>query len=449
MNKKQNKNEEIMKQQEKINDIKKKMRKEKEKLRELKKHENKKIFFDRVKDIKNETYNFKEVLTIKFFSLALGIISCISMFVLLSGGKNYLRLNKDLQKFIDAYYAITDNYYGDLDKETLIEDAIEGMVSSVGDVYTGYTDSNDTTTFLETVNGQYEGIGCTIAIDGNGNIVVVDMFEDSPSAKAGLQIDDRILKIDEIDTKEKTTTELSDYIKNSSEKSITMVVLRDEKEIKLTIERSIIEIPSVAGEVIEKDGHKVGYMNISVFSSVTDKQFKEVIDKLQKDNIESLIIDVRSNGGGYLSTVTDVVNRILEKDEIIYQLEGKNDKTEKKKDTTKEHLNIPIAILTNGASASASEILAAAIKESYGGYVVGTNTYGKGTVQQTATLSDGSMVKYTTQKWLTPDGNWIEEVGLTPTHIVELSEDYYSDPSRENDNQFQKALELLINGEKE
>lgn len=441
--------EEIKKQQEKINDIKNKMKKEKQKLRELKHNKIKISFLKKLKETKNETYNFREVITIMVFSLALGIVFCISMSILINGGKSNFTINKDLKKFIDAYYAITDNYYGDLDKNALIEYAIEGMVSSVGDVYTGYTDSNDTTTFLETVNGEYEGIGCTIAMDSLGNIIVVDMFKDSPSAKAGLQKDDIILKIDEIDVNGKTTTELSDYIKNNSKKSIKMIVKRDNDEITLNIERKLIEIPSVEGDVIEEDNHKIGYINISVFSSVTDKQFDETIKKLQQQNIESLIIDVRNNGGGYLSTVTDVVNRILKKDQIIYQLEGKNGKIEKKKDTTNDHLNIPIVVLTNGASASASEILASAIKESYGGYVVGTNTYGKGTVQQTATLSDGSMVKYTTQKWLTPKGNWINEVGLEPNYIVELSEDYYKEPTRDNDNQFQKAIDILINGEKE
>ena len=147
---------------------------------------------------------------------------------------------------------------------------------------------------------------------------------------------------------------------------------------------------------------------------------------------------------GKLSVVTEIANRILTKDKIIYKLE-KNKKITEKKDNTKESINYPIAILVNGNSASASEILAAAIKESYKGYVVGTKTYGKGTVQQTTTLPDGSMVKYTVQKWLTPDGNWINETGLEPTNEVELNEKYYEEPIRENDNQLLTALDLVTN----
>ena len=210
----------------------------------------------------------------------------------------------------------------------------------------------------------------------------------------------------------------------------------------MQVTKTTIEIQSVTSDIIEKNNKKIGYINISIFSSVTDSQFNSNLDYLQKNNIDGLIIDVRNNGGGYLSSVTNIANRILKKDKIIYQLESDN-KIEKKKDTTKESLEIPIAVLTNEGSASASEILAAAIKESYGGYIVGTNTYGKGTVQQTAYLSDGSMLKYTVQNWLTPNGVWINDVGLEPTNFVELSEEYIENPIIENDNQLQTALDIL------
>ena len=164
--------------------------------------------------------------------------------------------------------------------------------------------------------------------------------------------------------------------------------------------------------------------------------------ELEKDGINSLIIDVRGNNGGYLSSVTDIIDLFLEKGKVIYKLEDK-DGIDVKKDVTKEKRDYPVAVLVNGGSASASEILAAAIKESYKGFVVGTNTYGKGTVQQTTTLPDGSMVKYTIQKWLTPDGNWINEVGLEPTDFVKLDESYFDNPVVENDVQLQKALELV------
>lgn len=434
--------EEISKQKEKIKNIKDKLKNEKDKLKKLNKKNKSNKILNMLKKDENDTYKFKEVLVIMLFSLALGFFTCFSIITIFNGGKSYFTVSKDLNKFIDAYYTIIDNYYGDLDKEDLVNSAIEGMVGSVGDVYTNYSDSDTTTSFLETVEGTYEGIGCTIAQKQTGEIVIIDMFDDGPSAKAGLMIDDIILKVDDIDAEGKTTTELSDYIKNSKNKNITITVLRGNEEKEINVVRDKVEVPTVTSQVLEKNNKKIGYLNISIFSSVTDKQFNTELQKLQKENIEGLIIDVRGNGGGYLSSVTNILNRILEKDKVIYQLKSK-DKVEKKKDTTKECLNIPIAVLTNTGSASASEILASAIKESYGGYVVGTNTYGKGTVQQTMQLTDGSMIKYTVQNWLTPNGNWVNEVGLEPTDFVELSDEYYNNPTIDNDNQLQTALTLL------
>ena len=434
--------EEISKQKEKIKDIKDKLKNEKDKLKKLNKKNKSNKILNMLKKDENDTYKFKEVLVIMLFSLALGFFTCFSIITIFNGGKSYFTVSKDLNKFIDAYYTIIDNYYGDLDKEDLVNSAIEGMVGSVGDVYTNYSDSDTTTSFLETVEGTYEGIGCTIAQKQTGEIVIIDMFDDGPSAKAGLMIDDIILKVDDIDAEGKTTTELSDYIKNSKNKNITITVLRGNEEKEINVVRDKVEVPTVTSQVLEKNNKKIGYLNISIFSSVTDRQFNTELQKLQKENIEGLIIDVRGNGGGHLSSVTNILNRILEKDKVIYQLKSK-DKVEKKKDTTKECLNIPIAVLTNTGSASASEILASAIKESYGGYVVGTNTYGKGTVQQTMQLTDGSMIKYTVQNWLTPNGNWVNEVGLEPTDFVELSDEYYNNPTIDNDNQLQTALTLL------
>lgn len=434
--------EEISKQKEKIKNIKDKLKNEKDKLKKLNKKNKSNKILNMLKKDENDTYKFKEVLVIMLFSLALGFFTCFSIITIFNGGKSYFTVSKDLNKFIDAYYTIIDNYYGDLDKDDLVNSAIEGMVGSVGDVYTNYSDSDTTTSFLETVEGTYEGIGCTIAQKQTGEIVIIDMFDDGPSAKAGLMIDDIILKVDDIDAEGKTTTELSDYIKNSKNKNITITVLRGNEEKEINVVRDKVEVPTVTSQVLEKNNKKIGYLNISIFSSVTDKQFNTELQKLQKENIEGLIIDVRGNGGGYLSSVTNILNRILEKDKVIYQLKSK-DKVEKIKDNTKEGLNIPIAVLTNTGSASASEILASAIKESYGGYVVGTNTYGKGTVQQTMQLTDGSMIKYTVQNWLTPNGNWVNEVGLEPTDFVELSDEYYNNPTIDNDNQLQTALTLL------
>ncbi len=411
----------------------------KEKIKSLKNKLNKFMIFERDRD---SMYSFKEVVVIMFFSLGLGFFACLSFVKIFNNGRSYMALSNDLSKFVDTYYAIKDNYYGELDNEKLVDSAIKGMISAVGDEYTSYSDTNDADNFKQTVSGIYEGIGCTVGVNLDNKIVVVDMFKDSPAEKAGLKVGDIIIKIDGEDFVGKSSTDMSNYVKFSKNSKVVLTIIRDEETMELDVERKKIEIPYVSGEVITKDDMKIGYIDISLFSSTIYDQFKRGLEKLEKENISGLVIDVRGNSGGYLSGVTDILNLFLKKGDIIYQLESGN-KKQIKKDTTKEKRDYPVAVLVNGGSASASEILASAIKESYNGFVVGTKTYGKGTVQQTTTLPDGSMVKYTVQKWLTPNGNWVNEVGVEPTDTVELDISYAENPIMENDNQLQKALELV------
>lgn len=398
-----------------------------------------------VNDNKNkerELYTSKEVIIVMIFSIGIGILMCFGGISIITG-KNYLAVTKDLKKVVDTYYAIVDNYYGELDRDKLIDGAVEGMISSVGDTFTSYSDIDSTSSFDETINGSYEGIGCTVATLEDGTISVIDMFEDSPSYKAGLKVGDVITKVDGESYEGKSSTDISNYVKNSGKSKIVLTVKRDNEEKDISINLSKVEIPHVSGKVIEQDSKKIGYIKISLFASNSYKQFKNKLDELEKSNIDDLIIDVRDNSGGYLSSVTDICNLFLDKGKVIYQLEDSKGKV-KKKDTTKEKRKYDIVVLINGGSASASEILASAIKESYGGDIVGTNSYGKGTVQQTKKLLDGSMIKYTTQKWLTPDGNSINEVGVTPTKVVELNEEYFNNPTTENDNQLQEAIKLIL-----
>ena len=389
-----------------------------------------------------ELYTSKEVIIVMIFSIGIGILMCFGGISIITG-KNYLAVTKDLKKVVDTYYAIVDNYYGELDKDKLIDGAVEGMISSVGDTFTSYSDTESTSSFDETINGSYEGIGCTVATLEDGTISVIDMFDDSPSYKAGLKVGDVILKVDGESYEGKNSNDISNYIKNSGKSKIVLTVKRNNEEKDISINLSKVEIPHVSGKVIEQDNKKIGYIKISLFASNSYKQFKNKLDELEKSNIDDLIIDVRDNSGGYLSSVTDICNLFLDKGKVIYQLEDSKGKV-KKKDTTKEKRKYDIVVLINGGSASASEILASAIKESYGGDIVGTNSYGKGTVQQTKKLLDGSMIKYTTQKWLTPDGNSINEVGVTPTKVVELNEEYFNNPTTENDNQLQEAINIII-----
>ena len=388
-----------------------------------------------------ESYSFDEVFSITIFSLLLGVLACFSVLTILNKGKNYFVLSKELAKFVDAYDAIVNNYYKEVDKDKLVESAINGMVSSIGDEYTSYSDKDVTDNFNETVNGKYMGIGALIMKSEN-DLVIYKVFEDSPSYKAGLKDGDIILKLDDKDTKDMSVNDIASIVKNDTNKEVKLLVKRGEENLDITIVKDMVELPVVSGKVINHNDKKIGYISLSIFSSVASEQFNKELVKLEKEGISGLVIDVRGNSGGYLTTVTDIASYFLKKGDIIYKLEV-NDKVTVRKDKTKESRDYPVAVLIDKNSASASEILASSIKESYNGYVVGTNSYGKGTVQQTLVLSDGSMIKYTIEKWLTPLGNWINEEGVIPTNYVELSSEYLNNPVFENDNQLNEALELV------
>ncbi len=388
-----------------------------------------------------ESYSFDEVFSITIFSLLLGVLACFSVLTILNKGKNYFVLSKELAKFVDAYDAIVNNYYKEVDKDKLVESAINGMVSSIGDEYTSYSDKDVTDNFNETVNGKYMGIGALI-MKNEKDLVIYKVFEDSPSYRAGLKDGDIILKLDDKDTKDMSVNDIASIVKNDTNKEVKLLVKRGEENLDITIVKDMVELPVVSGKVINHNDKKIGYISLSIFSSVASEQFNKQLVKLEKEGISGLVIDVRGNSGGYLTTVTDIASYFLKKGDIIYKLEV-NDKVTVRKDKTKESRDYPVAVLIDKNSASASEILASSIKESYNGYVVGTNSYGKGTVQQTLVLSDGSMIKYTIEKWLTPLGNWINEEGVVPTNYVELSSEYLNNPVFENDNQLNEALELV------
>jgi len=388
-----------------------------------------------------DSYSFSEVLMVTVLSLLIGAFSCFSIFTVIFGGSDYLKVSKELSKIVEVYEIITEKYNGEIDKGSLTDAAINGMISSVGDEYTGYYDSSSKEDFDAYVNGKYSGIGCTITVNDK-QMVIVEVFENAPADKAGLLPGDIILSVNDQAVDNLTLDEVSEYIKKSTSSTIKMIVLRDKQEVKLEINKDVVETPSVSSKTYEIDGKKIGYLNISTFSMTSSDQFKTKVKKLEKEGINGLIIDVRGNSGGYLTAVTDIVSQLLPIGKTIYKIK-KDDKVNSYVDKTFAKKTYPIAVLVNGSSASASEILAAAIKESYNGYVVGSTTYGKGKVQQTMPLSDGSMIKVTVENWLTPDGNWVDAVGIEPTHYVTLDEEYYDDPTDEKDMQLQKALELV------
>ena len=428
-----------------IKEEKKKIKREKKILRKKKLNKFKKTkigkFIYTLSDDRN-SYSFSELFIITIISLLVGAFSCFSIITIMSGGRNYLKLSKELSKFYDSYDILVENYNGNVDKKELVDAAINGMVSSVGDQYTSYVDTEGTNSFNQLVDGKYNGIGCLIQETEDKKIKVMQVYENTSAYKSGIKVGDIIKKVDDKDSSI-GSTELANYIKSSKNKSYSVTVLRDDKEIKFTLSKNEVEIPVVTSKIFDKGDKKIGYISISIFSSVSAKQFKSNLEKIEKEGIDSLIIDVRDNNGGYLSSVTDITSYLLPRGKIIYQVQKSNSKIKTTKDKTIAKREYPIAVLVNENSASASEILAGAIKESYNGYVVGMKTYGKGTVQQVSELSDGSMIKYTIENWLTPNGNWINEKGIDPTDEVELSDDYYKNPNEENDNQLQKALSLL------
>ena len=436
---KKEENNRIKKSKEIIKAEKERIKKEKKKQKEEKQNKSKIRQF--LKNIFNpkekEGFSLKEQIFSMIYFEIIGAVLCLIVLFALTGGKNYFKLYNDLSKLINVYDTIQSNYYGEIDREELVDSAIDAMLSSIGDGYTTYTDNNAENTFYEELEGTYEGIGCMAAMNNNNEIIIIDIFEDSPAENAGLQENDIVLKIDDQDFSKKTSEDMSNYIKKSAKEKIKLTIKRENEEQEITIKREKVEIPSVTSKIIEQNEKTIGYIDISVFSAVTYKQFKTELEELEEQNIQGLIIDVRSDTGGYLTAVTDISNLFLKKGKIIYQLED-NKKTEKIKDTTKAYREYPIAVLINQTSASASEILASVIKESYGGIVVGTNSYGKGTVQRAQMLPDGSMIKYTTQKWLTPKGNWINEIGVEPTLKVEF------DITSEIDNQMDAAVAEII-----
>lgn len=345
----------------------------------------------------------------------------------------------ELEEMIDTYNNIVDNYYGKLDKEELVNSGIKGLVDYLDDPYSMYMDESSTDAFNETVNGKYTGIGATVT-QKDGKTLVLELSDDSSAKKAGVKVNDQLIEVDGTNVENKSLNDIAGLIRGKAGTKLKVTLLRGEEKIKVTIVRTDIEITSVTSEVIKYNNKKIGYIKVDTFAANTYKQFKKELESLESKKIDSLILDVRDNLGGHLNQVSKITSMFLEKGKVIYQLEEKGKKTAYK-DKTKEKRKYKVAVLCNEASASAAELLVAAFNESYKNSVsIGVNTYGKGTVQKAYELSSGASLKYTTEKWLTPKGNWINEKGVEPDLIIEETEEYKENPVRNNDIQFQSAL---------
>ena len=373
-----------------------------------------------------------------------GVISSIATGVILYNGYKdklgvtYDKLSNDtaLREFLDVYSSLTGDYYKDIDKKAMLKKAIEAMTEYLGDKYTTYLTEDQKQQLENQLNGKYKGIG--VLIQDN---VIKQVFDNSPAAKSGVHVGDKIIQVDGEDVSEKSAAEIVNLIRKN-DKSSTIVFLRDNKELELTLNFESLDIPYVNYEMY--DGG-IGYLYLSGFSSSLEGQVRSAVANLESDGLKSLIIDLRDNTGGYLVSASDVASIFIEKGKTIYSLVDNNGKTTYK-DKTTEKKEYPIVVLMNENSASASEILAAALKESYGATIVGKNSYGKGKVQQTKKLEDGSMIKYTSAKWYTPNGECIDEKGIKPDYDVELEIVYdKNDEIKEvHDTQLDKAKELLL-----
>ncbi len=342
--------------------------------------------------------------------------------------------DKNVANFIEQYKYILDNYYGDIDEDKLINEAIKGMLSSL-DNYSEIIDE-ESNSFSIRLNGEYEGVGIIIANDNKGNIIVQGVYKDTPADKAEILPGDMITKFNDMSLNGVSTTTLVSLISSSDDMKLTIV--RDGVEMVKNISKESITIKSVAYEMLDD---KIGYISIDIFALNTASQFSAAIDDLESQGMKSLIIDLRDNTGGHLSAVESMLSSLMNKKNVLYQLEDKDGIT-KYYSRGKVNKNYPIVVLQNSASASASEIMAAALKENLNSYIIGTRSFGKGTVQ---TLKDASTVQYkvTTKKWLTPKGTWVDGVGVTPDKTVELSEEYYQNPGFDTDNQLNAAIEYL------
>ena len=375
--------------------------------------------------------------------IATAIIASISSgLILYNGYKNKIGItydklskDKDLREFLDVYSELTSDYYEDVDKKAMLKKAIEAMTEFLGDKYTTYMNETEKKMLDSQLNGKYKGIG--VLVQEN---VIKQVFDESPAFKSGVKVGDKIVKVDGEDVTGKNASEIVNLIKKN-EVSSTITFLRDGKEIEKTIEFSSLDIPSVTYEKYEGN---IGYIWIGSFSAPLETQFKSAISNLEKENIDSLIIDLRDNTGGYLSSANSVASIFLEKGKVIYSLIDNKGKTVHK-DQTSESKDYPIIVLINENSASAAEILAAALKESYGATLVGKKSFGKGKVQQVKQLDDGTMVKYTSAKWYTPNDECVDEKGIEPDYEIDLDIIYNKDNEIEkiNDTQLEKARQLL------
>lgn len=338
-----------------------------------------------------------------------------------------------LKKLVD------ETYLHDVKEKDLNEGIYKGYVEGLGDQYSAYYDKKETKELTESLDGSFSGIGAVMTQDASSGVITITrVYDDSPAKKAGIKTGDILYRVEEKTVTGKDLDKVVSWIKGKKGTKVNLTLLRgtNSDKIKVTATRDVINVETVKYKVLE---NQIGYISISEFDSVTGAQFAKALKQLQKKNIEGLVVDLRNNPGGSLSTVCDILDSILPKGLIVYT-KDKNGKKEEYTSDEKHRLNLPMSVLVNGQSASASEIFAGAVQDYGKAEIIGTQTYGKGVVQNLFDLKDGTCVKLTTSEYFTPKGRNIDGKGITPDVKIEYK---YNAKDPKADNQLDKAVSVV------
>ena len=362
-----------------------------------------------------------------------------------SSGTKYVMIGNDSgsSSLLSRLKTVVDKYYlGEYDEEEMKEQAAKGYIEGLGDEYSEYITAEEYEEFSKEVYGSFVGIGIYYGKTVDNEMVIVSTIGNSVAEKAGIKAGDIITKVDDFEVTEDTeTSEVSDRIKGEEGTQVTIEVLRDEQKLTFNITRENVKLHYINSEIIEND---IGYIEITSFDEETASEFKTKLEELLSQNVKSLIIDLRNNGGGIVQEATQIADYLLDKGQKIIITKDKNGNEEVTMSKQEKITDLPIVVLTNSYTASSAEILTSALKDNNRAQVVGIKTYGKGVIQNVYRLTDGSALKLTTQEYYTALGNKLNEIGIEPNVEVELPDgvNIYN-VSREQDTQLQKAIELL------
>ena len=354
----------------------------------------------------------------------------------------------DIQEVEKIYDNLLSKYYGEIDKQTLSDAAIKGMIEALNDPYSTYIDAENTDDFDEQIYGYYVGIGTEITLNDENQFEVTNIFENTPATDANIELHDIVVKVNNEDVSGKTVSDIGKLIQGEIGTDVTLTLRRGEEEFDVTITRDRIDLISVTSQIFEKDDKRIGYIKVTNFASNTFNQFQTALNELEENDIESLIIDVRDNLGGQLEVATQIASLFLTKDKVVYQL-NTNGIIQPIYSTGPGSFQKPITVLINGATASASEVLAIALQESADATVIGTTSYGKGTIQESYKLSTGATIKFTVQEWLSPNGNTVNEVGVKPDIEISETENPGETDTLETDTVLQTAITIMQNNSSE